>query len=223
MATWSVESELMALAGVSHLGTALAALGMINASDGHFEVNVIADWYRAGTETYLLVFRVRQGESVESYVMKACVSMGGSLSSKLSEWLERRSQLKELGVRTPELYARGPALLVEEYIPSTFAGALLQANASTKVTLLAEAGRTGGLLTGAGFSVLSRHDWRSRGDDTVVVDFGFDLGSLGQAPVQSGVALSRILTYVTDAGAELTPLETRTVQESFQDALRRVS
>lgn len=51
--------------------------------------------------------------------MKACVAYGGgaSFGAIFADWLARRRLLDEIGVSTPALYATGPALLVEEYIP----------------------------------------------------------------------------------------------------------
>lgn len=111
--------------------------------------------------------------------MKACVatSFGSSLSETFHDWIERRGLLKEHGVETPHLIGVGEALLIEEFISYSL-GDLLRAS-STREVLLYKLGFTGGILAKLRFVPVSIHDWRSRGEDVVLIDFGEDLGGWG--------------------------------------------
>src|SRR5262249_7543189 len=151
----TLEGELNKLAGRSHLAESLRALGLIELGDSLASLETVADWRRSGAETYGLQFTVagRSGQRCECF-MKACVAYpnGTPLDEIFAEWLSRRALVKELGICTPELYATGPALLVEECIPHTLSEAF--AAAYDRNALLRAVGSTIAILINAGFAPL---------------------------------------------------------------------
>lgn len=220
MATaWTLEGELMQLAGAADTASALTTLGMIDAGE-NFALDTVQDWHRSGAETYSLHFTVATRSRRGDFVLKACVAhVGGqSLKDTFAEWLSRRSLLDELGAGTPRLYVAGKAVLVEEYIPYTLADALVNNQEHREVILRALA-RTAGLLVSAGFVPFSAQDWRSRGTDVVLIDFGQDLGPPNTGHGSEAGLLSEILDNVERAGVTLSPAELALVGSSYESSL----
>lgn len=216
---WTLDGELCAIGGSDDLATALAAIGLIPDAAAPFEVVKTHDWYQAGAETYILLFEIRQPEGVHGYVVKACVALGKSLQETVAEWVGRRTLLSELGVATPALVGVNGADIVEEYIPHELLDALSLADSAGRATLLANLGRTAGLLVRAGFAPLSTHDWRSRGDDVVLIDFGQDLGPANFATGSESGLLSELTDRIARRPIELAPAELQVIANAYEAAL----
>lgn len=70
-----------------------------------------------------------------------------------------------------------------------------------------------------GFVPLSAHDWRSRGDDVVLIDFGQDLGPPGVGKGSEAGLLSEVLDSVDHAGIDLSPTELMLVSATYESSL----
>lgn len=106
---------------------------------------------------------------------KACVKM--CAKETMDDWVARRSVIEEAGVSVPKLYSVQVATLIEEFIPYSFKEAHSLADRSEQENLAEQFKCTFSTLLDLGFNPISLHDIRSRGDDAVIIDFGFDLGS----------------------------------------------
>ncbi|MGH3972932.1 MAG: hypothetical protein ACRDS9_06360 [Pseudonocardiaceae bacterium] len=208
----------MKLADTDSLASALVILEMAD-SDDEFVLQTIQDWYRSGAETYSLHFSVSNLLQRSEFMLKACVAYSGGqpLKEIFANWLSRRRRIDGLGVSTPRLHATGNAVLVEEYIPYSLVDAL--ATGEHREAILRSIGRTAGLLVSAGFVPLSAHDWRSRGDDVVLVDFGQDLGPPGVGHGSEAGLLSEVLDNVDRAGIDMSPTELVLVSASYESSL----
>ena len=219
--SWSLESELTGLAHASSVEKALLALGLIDDEAEAFELATVADWCREGAETYTLHFSVSTSRASTRFVMKACVaySPGVPLRELFAEWNTRRDRLRNFDVATPDVLVRGDALVIEEYIPLTLREALGEASARSH--LVTSMGWTAGRITAAGFIPLSVHDWRSRGRDVVLIDFGQDLGPSGQSTVHgdSGGILGDVLQQLDDWGVSLDRSELGSMGCAYEDAI----
>jgi hypothetical protein len=175
--TWTLEGELIGLAKGDGLTDSLRKIGLLAPKEKLGSLDVLSGWHRSGAETYALSFTVLTAEgTLRQYMLKACVASPASspLAEVFKIWLERRATVSALGISTPVLHATGKAVLVEEHIPYTLGQAIdLSQNRTALLTAL---GSTAACLVRAGFAPLSSHDWRSRGTDVVLIDFGQDLG-----------------------------------------------
>ncbi len=218
---WTLEAELCDLAHEDDITAALHTLRLIGSAKEPYRIAVTQDWHAGGAETYILTFTVWQAGLERQYVMKACTAWapGQRLGQISDSWLRRRTLLTELGVSTPALIGTGAALLVEEYIPYEFLDALDDANERTRVLLLRALGRTAGLLVRAGFAPLSTHDWRSRGADVVLIDFGQDLGPPGLALGSESGLLAELLNLIDQRNIDLASDEVHAVGAEYESAL----
>lgn len=216
--SWTLEGELAKLAGTGELTAALTTLGIIDPNE-EFVLETVQDWYRSGTETYSLRFSVSSRSRRCELMMKACVAYEGGMPLKdiFANWFSRRSLVDRLGLGTPRLYATGNAVLVEEYIPLGLVDALT--GGEHREAVLRSIGRTAGLLVSAGFVPLSAHDWRSRGDDVVLIDFGQDLGPPDVGNGSEAGLLSEVLDNVDRAGVDLSPTELMLVSATYESSL----
>lgn len=221
MNDWTLEGELCRLAGAGDLASALRSLRLLPRASEPFELITAQDWYRAGAETYAFVFQVRQPSGERAYIIKACIawSPGETLSETFDRWMSRRRLVTELGINTPALMGAGNAQLVEEFIAYELLDALRRAAQETRPSLLTDLGRTAGLLVKAGFAPLSTHDWRSRGDDVVLVDFGQDLGPSNIAKGSESGLLSEITDRIVRAKIELTADDLRLLGAAYEHVL----
>jgi hypothetical protein len=216
--SWTLNAELQNLAGQDDLSDWLRSIRLIGQQDALLRLETTRDWHRSGAETYSLLFAaVTAAGQRHEFFMKACVSYGAGVALKeiFAEWLSRRSLVRELGVGTPRLYATGPALLVEEYITYELSEAVARPGQHQK--LLRSIGATAGLLIRAGFSPISAHDWRSRGDDVVLVDFGQDLGPAGLSLGSESGLLSEIIDNLLGAGVELSSSDLQLVGSAYEE------
>ncbi len=218
--SWTLSGELTRLAAGDRLADSLSKLGLLDAGEVLGSLDVVHDWHRSGTETYSLHFAVAAvGGKRRRYVMKACVASPGasSLAEVFSEWLARRAMVSALGISTPVLYATGSALVVEEHISYTLAEGL--GRAPDRMALLAALGATAARLVSAGFAPLSAHDWRSRGTDVVVIDFGQDLGPANLVHASESGLLSEIVDHLSRS-TTLSSAELQAIGAAYEEHLR---
>ncbi len=156
-----------------------STLTLLHISNPDF-VTAISDWTPSG-ETFYRELLVNTGREVNHYVEKACVKI--LPSETLREWLSRRRILQRAGVETPKLQAHDLVEIIEEYIPYSLSDAYNRLDLDNQIILKERFVETYKRILIAGFTPISFHDVRSRGDDVVVIDFGSDLG--GQASQQS--------------------------------------
>ena len=205
--SWSVEEELMKLTLTGTIQDALDTLGLSLPRYSALSIEVAQPWFRSGAETYLLQFAIKyEGTIIRQCVMKACVTFSGiALSEVFAAWLSRRELVGKLNISTPKLYITGDALLVEEYIPLTLTDAL--SASCNSPALLRALGLTLNKLAKAGFRPVSIHDWRSRGDDVVLIDFGSDLGAPSDILTPSSNLVETALQDLGRAGVSLSTNE----------------
>jgi hypothetical protein len=132
-------------------------------------------------------------------------------------WLSRRAEIAEIGISTPRLYGASAATLIEEYVPYRLGEALKLS--SDRADLLRAIGQAAARLVNAGFFVMSAQDWRSRGRDVVLVDFGQDLGSSGSTRGTESGLLSEILDNLLHEGVHLSPDELRFIGTVYEGSL----
>ena len=218
--SWTLAGELTELSGKGDLGGWFHQVGLIGQGDDLRELEIVRDWYRSGAETYGLRFAVisHAGNRQECF-MKACVAYGGgmSLPDIFGSWLARRAVVAESGIATPRIYAAGAALVVEEYIPYTLSDALLHGR--QRPGIVGSIGSTAARLINAGFIPISSHDWRSRGGDVVLVDFGQDLGPSDMSHGSESGLLSEVLDNLLNDGVKLSDDELRLIGSVYERAL----
>jgi hypothetical protein len=182
MATpWTLEKELCDLVDAPRVGEALFRLGILRAPTPKPRIEEVHGWQRGGAETFIYRFRVQRRETVHDVLLKAVVafSTARTLSELGGEWIARRRLLEEEGIRTPQLYFAGRALVVEQFIPEGLSGFLRREGTDT-THLADQVIRYAATLEKHGFCPLSPfHGLRTNGTDVFAVDFGQDLGPPG--------------------------------------------
>lgn len=160
----------------------LAEMGLIPGAHTDFEILLHNDWQRLGAETYTMDFSVATADMTTKLIAKACVKL--PVIETMREWLSRRYMLAEHGIHTPHLFGHDQATLIEEFIPYTLHEAFMLAGEGERTEMKAELETVFKTLFCLGFKPhLSASDFRSRGSDIVIIDFGEDLG--GIAPTDS--------------------------------------
>ena len=142
---------------------------------GSSDIEIVTPWHQGGAETYVSDFLLTKSGEAQHLIAKACIKFRPR--EAMSEWLGRRKMLEENGVNLPELVVVDGATIVEEYIPYGFAEAFNSANSDSQPRLKFAFVDTYKRIVGAGFSPMSVHDIRSRGNDAVVIDVGEDIGA----------------------------------------------
>lgn len=135
---------------------------------------VLHPWSRGGGETYISDFIVSNGYECTHMIAKACIKLFPTAT--LNEWLGRREILNAVGVKTPKLFAREPATIIEEFVPLTLREAYRDLAPTGRLEMANKFTEYYWAMFNAGFRPTSFHDVRSHGDDVVVVDMGEDLG-----------------------------------------------
>lgn len=207
----------MRLSGQANVYKAVTYLGLAPA-ESEIEVLPIADWYRAGSETYIFRFLVVAEKVASSYVLKACVpfAAGITLSEVLQRWVWRRDYCSTIGIKTPALFAARFAEILEEDIPYELAGAFSLSDPHGRQAILDDLGETLAALSQARFDVISLADLRSHGNDVVMIDFGSDLGDPGQ--IRSAVQWEELIEMT---GLNLTSLEVTYARQAFLKNIQR--
>ncbi|MGV9676440.1 hypothetical protein ACWDSJ_14280 [Nocardia sp. NPDC003482] len=213
---WTLDGELQKLSHSDSTAEALASAGLLDHADEPFSLRVDFDWMRGGAETYIYGFSVVRDSGTTRYLMKACVAWGsGSLAEIFQAWLNRRETLASLGISVPRLYLHDAATLVEEFVEYDFFPHVATVSGQQRRELLHQAGITAGRLSAAGFLPISLVDWRTRGDDVVMVDFGQDLGDSESADDPGLATLSEVVTNLEAAGVALARSDMRVLEDGY--------
>jgi|GEM_PF-5768294 len=198
MANMDADSDLRAI---------LACLGLLETGLQDARIIETEDWRQLGHETFILEFQVVENRPnrlrSRDYLVKACVvGTSGSLHKTLLEWVERRHHLQRLGISVPNLVGTGRALLIEEKIPNKLYSYIHSVpNEQTRKRLIQSMLETAATLHLAGYNPISLHDWMSRGNDVVLVDFGSDLGPPGATPPDPFAIFRLIMGHLRLAGS----------------------
>ena len=218
---WTLEQELCAVASTQTLSVALKRLGLCRSDDAPgCEVSVRRDWVRSGAETYALIGQIDHSDGRTTPVfVKACVAIGdlSGVEKVAATWLKRRAHLRENGISTPHLFGFRKATFLEEYVPVSFWDAIRDANRRTAI--LDSLGATLGTLTRLGYPCLNIADWRSRGTDAVIVDFGEDLGGPELVDPSNMGTLEDALNLIDQQDVRLTPQDLQCLSASFEVGL----
>lgn len=175
----SLESDICLLTRSNTVNESLFKMGLLSTPDETFSIVTISDWRRSGAETFSYAFDVI-GVSVRHLILKACVTLSfhRSLDAVVEEWQKRRMLLQAHNVSTPILYGYGNGTILEEFIPSELEQIFRKT--SKPECIAADLGRIAAVLVSLGFCPNQVfHDFRSRGSDVVMIDFGEDLGPPG--------------------------------------------
>ena len=157
----------------------LVEKGIIDDEHAPYNFELVKDWYRGGSESYILDFKVNSGIDTKHLLGKACIKM--CAVEVVSEWHDRRSRIQRAGIEVPKLYSTNRADYIEEFIESDLRTAHIVAGSETRRKLEDGFINTYKNLNAIGFSIVSLHDVRSRGDDVVLIDFGSDLGGFTES------------------------------------------
>lgn len=156
-------------------------LNILNVNNSK-DIIIMSPWIQGGAETYITDFLLLQNNEYRHYIAKACIKFFPI--ETMDEWIDRRVQLNNNGLLSPEILARDGATIIEEFIPYTFVEAFNIANDKKKIKLKNHFIDAYNKIFYAGFSPNCLHDSRSHGDDIIVIDFGEDLG--GKTSVNAG-------------------------------------
>lgn len=220
---WSLVSELQAIFETENLAQGFLKAGVIDDLSKFCDVKTVSEWYRAGSETYVLILDVIiRDELPKRLVLKACVpdvSAGNSIEHIQERWIHKRHMVAKYGVSTPVLYGFNSGVILEEYIPYALTDVVGE---RAEPTLLAALAHTVGVIARLGFlpiSVVS--DMRSRGSDAVLVDFGSDLGEPGVARSNSTREQTDLksLQFLTTTSLDLASLARAVYRQASSGAL----
>jgi hypothetical protein len=175
----SVLKVISAHRGVVPESQWLVEKGITDDKYAPYNFELVKDWYRGGSESYILDFKVNSGIDTKHLLVKACIKM--CAVEVVSEWHDRRSRIRRAGIEVPKLYSTNRADYIEEFIDLDLRTAHIVAGTETRRKLEDRFINTYKKLNAIGFSIVSLHDVRSRGDDVVLVDFGSDLGGFTES------------------------------------------
>jgi hypothetical protein len=170
----SIQAEIDLHRGTISEGAWLSSKGLIEAPSAPYEYELLNDWYMPGSESYILDFQISSLSKSKRVIAKACIKMFAS--ETVREWTNRRLVIEQSGVAVPKLYSVAGPDYLEEHIPFTLKEVYQNTSDSQKNHLQREFFKTYQSIIELGFTPISLHDVRSRGEDVVLVDFGSDLG-----------------------------------------------
>lgn len=153
----------------------LSQTGLIPGPGSEYSIEVVKDWHRPGTESYIMQFDVKTGDLSTSALVKACIKLDPT--STVNDWIQRRDTLSQNGISVPVLYSVQRGEYIEEFVPYTIREAYKAGSDGERYAIEQGFIHTYKKLFEIGFNPISMHDIRSRGDDVVLIDFGSDLGS----------------------------------------------
>lgn len=201
-----IQEALNSFTGKSHIFDSLNAIGIQIPEYHKTFITGDRDWKRLGGETFVFRIFIINPEFRLGIVMKACVA-GFPVSCTMSDWLDRRNFLNNHGISTPVLYAHDKATLIEEYIPNTLSSILKSPNPLKNKSITQQLSNLAQILDDEGFRPLKLiPDLRSRGNDVVVVDFGFDLGPPGSSVAKEKAAQRLLNQELLKINPNQTPL-----------------
>lgn len=213
---WSLEGELCRIANTRNVAIALTKLGFTANGQKLPRLRTVMEWHRSGAETYSYVFAILDSSKIErKYRLKACVSFSrnSTIEGILQSWILRRSVLAAEGVSVPRLIASGSGLILEEEIPLHVSTAL-QSVSSEKV--LAQLVKIAAAIARLRFlPVNGLEDIRSRGNDAVYVDFGWDLGPPNRISSSPDIVFRQLVEQVGRWRYALTSRQVDALLESY--------
>lgn len=179
MSGWTLESELLQLSGAETVTEALEIFGITSPSDEAVRLTIDRDWYQGGAETWVFVFSVVcSTRAPQQFILKACAPSFAPrpVSEICDSWFKLRHYLTSEGISAPRVFARNGPLWLEEFIQDDLKQALRRRG--TDLQLPYAIGATARGLLATGYYSRSYHDWRTNGNDVVLVDFGSDLSKV---------------------------------------------
>lgn len=196
--------EVEHFSGEVPLAEWLAAVGLLPDQNETFNIVLHDDWRRKGAETYTMDFSIDTEGQSSRLIAKACIKL--PVSATMGEWQSRRNTISTHGIQTPYLYVCERATLIEEYIPYTLQEAYLGADEDARSRMREELEGVFKTLLCLGFKPhLGGSDFRSRGEDVVLIDFGEDLGGISERVVFTEEEIEEIsVSYSNDI---LTPMD----------------
>lgn len=221
---WSLDAEIIEAAGAPDLSEALHVLGLCSESCGRCRVAQHTSWRRWGEETYGLKFAVEHANgATDQLVLKACVALGrlSGVSEVAATWHSRRTLLESHGVSVPHFVYLHKATFCEEFIPYSVVERFTTLSEHARNDMSLRLGNVAGVLTGLGFPALDVGDWRSRGSDVVLIDFGEDLGPQNLVDSHNTSILSHVVEKL-ERVATVTPEDLRRMSEGFESAREQV-
>lgn len=157
----------------------LTHVGLIDSPEIPYQFELVRDWHLPGSESYVLDFKINPQEGARKRVLaKACIKIYPVQT--VEEWHSRRQRIMLAGIEVPTLYSTHRADYIEEYIEMDLKTAYNAADTETRSKLESRFVETYKKLGQLGFSAVSLHDVRSRGEDIVLIDFGSDLGGYSE-------------------------------------------
>lgn len=209
MSVDSIRSEIDLHRGTVPEPTWLAEKNLIDLdSIDLYSLELIDDWHMPGSESFIMDFQINSLKRTERVIAKACIKM--SASAVVQEWVSRRELVSSAGIEVPKLYSVAGPDILEEYIPQTLKQVYEKSDQNKKEHLHHEFFTAYKNLIELGFSPVSLHDVRSRGEDVVMVDFGSDLG---------GIHMSRQNTAFSNSADMEGRLRTK-IYNDFQNVIR---
>ena len=173
---WTIEKELIYLAGGSSIETSMVNLGLIGSlSEAFFIDSANSSWCKLGSETWSYRFKILLEEHSIDLIVKCCAPSFAPIpvSEICDKWFLRRRCLCDSGVTAPCVLVRKGATWIEEYVPFSLEEALRENEYDDVIESLAY---TLSILYTSGYQPISLHDIRSTGHNAVLIDFGWDLG-----------------------------------------------
>lgn len=207
MPEWTIESELLSLTNTTSLAHAMEMLGIPSSATKRVHIRIDRDWYQGGAETWVFVFSlVIAKKHIRKYILKACAPNFAPrpVAEICDSWFNTRQILADAGILSPVVIARKGPLWLEEFIEYDLREAL--ADPSIRASLARSIGTTAGYLFRCGYFARSYHDWRTDGVRVVLVDFGSDIGRIGEGtdPIsvlsQLHKAFNSVLSRASDRG-----------------------
>ncbi|MGW8816393.1 hypothetical protein [Gordonia terrae] len=184
---------------------AVKVLGL--AASSEFRVIEVADWYRAGSESFVYVFDLVSNDGVQRLLLKSFISGSGDTAGGFADVLARRKQISMAGLSTPTLYCAHRATVLEEFIPYSLREVLSRQDPGGIRPILHRIFETARVVDSLGYAPQGfLADVRSRGSDVVLVDFGSDFGSASVMSAESCIQQS--VEYI----AQFASVDRRTIE-----------
>jgi hypothetical protein len=221
MNSWSLTSQLCGLADTIELREALVALNMLSHDAGDFTITTVEDWHRGGAETFIYRFRIAcDGFTCSDYILKACVpfSPATPIEYVLNQWHDRRILLSMHGVRTPTLHAIGNGVLLEEFIPHSISDLIRTYSDRTEPIAQATAHLAGVVARLRFIPTDLFSELRTHGTDSVMIDFGSDLGPPNAAYHTSDAIWTALLRTLSTWNIKNRP-DLQNLREIFESSL----
>jgi hypothetical protein len=154
----------------------LNRLGLLKTDEKLISYEDDLEWRRGGAETYISTgkFQTDKARSIH-FIAKSYITMGMKPSERCQILLDRRKQISQIGIKTPELYGYDKGTIYEEFIPYSVDEEIDKLNDQG----IKEVIKIGALLDKLGYQCLqfsSDLRFSKDGSEVYYTDFGSDLG-----------------------------------------------